>query len=68
MVEVVVAALVVVARGGALATPVVGTVRGGAPAVFVVDGDPLPQADEPDAGNEPGENDNRTAHRRGEGR
>ena len=48
VVEVVVAALVVVvAGGGALATPVVGTVSGGAPAVFVVDGDPLPQADRP---------------------
>ncbi len=48
VVEVVVAALVVVvAGGGALATPVVGTVSGGAPAVFVADGDPLPQADRP---------------------
>jgi hypothetical protein len=47
VVEVVVAALVVVAGGDALATPVVGTVSGGAPTVFVVDGDPLPQADRP---------------------
>ncbi len=49
VVDVVVAALdvVVVAGGGALATPVVGTVSGGAPAVLVVDGDPLPQADRP---------------------
>ncbi len=48
VVDVVVAALVVVvAGGGALATPVVGTVSGGAPAVFVVDDDPLPHADSP---------------------
>jgi hypothetical protein len=48
VVEVVVAALVVAAAGGgALAMPEVGTVSGGAPAVLVVDGDPLPQADRP---------------------
>jgi hypothetical protein len=47
-VDVVVAAFVVVAvEGAALATPVVGTVNGGAPAVLVVAGDPPPQADRP---------------------